>query len=144
MQENIKKYCEKYEQGYSKGMRCINNGPKTAVYADTIGEIDLSKLDQIYEYCHRNGYEKIEIYNDNGKGEFLMYPSFYMLLDSLASGYIETVVLYSVYDISEGTYEFLYHCKLNNIKIELVEFNKDTYYSNEELQVLKYIANYNK
>ena len=83
-----------------------------------------SQLRMIKEYCEKNNYDIVDVYNDAGhSGKDLMRPEMQRLLKDIKSHKIETIVAIKVDRLTRNNYDgfwLLNYCEEHDIKIELI------------------------
>ena len=83
-----------------------------------------SQLRMIKEYCEKNNYDIVDVYNDTGhSGKDLMRPEMQRLLKDIKSHKIETIVAIKVDRLTRNNYDgfwLLNYCEEHDIKIELI------------------------
>ena len=83
-----------------------------------------SQLRMIKEYCEKNNYDIIDVYNDAGhSGKDLMRPEMQRLLKDVKSHKIETIVAIKVDRLTRNNYDgfwLLNYCEEYYVKIELI------------------------
>ena len=83
-----------------------------------------SQLRMIKEYCEKNSYDIIDVYNDAGhSSKDLMRPEMQRLLKDIKSGKIEKLVAIKVDRLTRNNYDgfwLLNYCEEHDVKIELI------------------------
>lgn len=83
-----------------------------------------SQLRMIKEYCEKNNYDIVDVYNDAGhSGKDLMRPEMQRLLKDIKSHKIEVIVAIKVDRLTRNNYDgfwFLNYCEEHDVKIELI------------------------
>ncbi len=83
-----------------------------------------SQLRMIKEYCEKNNYDIVDVYNDAGhSGKDLMRPEMQRLLKDIKSHKIETIVAIKVDRLTRNNYDgfwLLNYCEEHDVKIELI------------------------
>ena len=96
-----------------------------------------SQLRMIKEYCEKNNYDIIDVYNDAGhSGKDLMRPEMQRLLKDIKSHKIETIVAIKVDRLTRNNYDgfwLLNYCEEHDIKIELILEPYDVTTANGEM-----------
>ena len=96
-----------------------------------------SQLRMIKEYCEKNNYDIVDIYNDAGhSGKDLMRPEMQRLLKDIKSHKIETIVAIKVDRLTRNNYDgfwLLNYCEEHDIKIELILEPYDVTTANGEM-----------
>ncbi len=135
MKEKIKNYFEEEEKKYQEEMdNCIISTITPTIYINmNVGEPSF-KLEKAYEYCHKNGYDRITMYSDVGS-----YDLYEDLIDTIADGGVEKLILYSLYDLPDDIYSLLYWCEKSDTKVELITFDEQQEYLLEHRELLKYM-----
>ena len=94
-----------------------------------------SQLRMIKEYCEKNDYLIVDVYNDAGhSGKDLMRPEMQRLLKDIKSKKIDKLVAIKVDRLTRNNYDgfwLLNYCEEHDVKIELI---KDT----ENININKY------
>jgi site-specific DNA recombinase len=82
-----------------------------------------NQIRNLKEYCHKNNYEIIGIYNDAGhSGKDLFRPAMQKMLEDIKSGKIDKLVAIKVDRLTRNGYDgywLLNYCEQYNVKIEL-------------------------
>ncbi len=96
-----------------------------------------SQLRMIKEYCEKNNYDIVDVYNDAGhSGKDLMRPEMQRLLKDIKSHKIEIIVAIKVDRLTRNNYDgfwFLNYCEENDVKIELILEPYDVTTANGEM-----------
>ena len=96
-----------------------------------------SQLRMIKEYCEKNNYDIVDIYNDAGhSGKDLMRPEMQRLLKDIKSHKIEIIVAIKVDRLTRNNYDgfwLLNYCEENDVKIELILEPYDVTTANGEM-----------
>ena len=96
-----------------------------------------SQLRMIKEYCEKNNYDIVDVYNDAGhSGKDLMRPQMQRLLKDIKSHKIETIVAIKVDRLTRNNYDgfwLLNYCEEYGIKIELILEPYDVTTANGEM-----------
>ena len=96
-----------------------------------------SQLRMIKEYCEKNNYDIVDIYNDAGhSGKDLMRPEMQRLLKDIKSHKIETIVAIKVDRLTRNNYDgfwLLNYCEEHDVKIELILEPYDVTTANGEM-----------
>ncbi len=83
-----------------------------------------SQLRMIKEYCEKNSYDIVDVYNDAGhSGKDLMRPEMQRLLKDIKSHKIEKIVAIKVDRLTRNNYDgfwLLNYCEEHDVKIELI------------------------
>lgn len=83
-----------------------------------------SQLRMIKEYCEKNRYDIVDVYNDAGhSGKDLMRPEMQRLLKDIKSHKIEVIVAIKVDRLTRNNYGgfwLLNYCEEHDVKIELI------------------------
>lgn len=82
-----------------------------------------NQIRNLEEYCHKNNYEIIGIYNDAGhSGKNLFRPAMQKMLEDIKNGKIDKLVAIKVDRLTRNGYDgywLLNYCEEHNVKIEL-------------------------
>lgn len=113
---------------------CIISTITPTIYINMNAGEPSFKLEKVYEYCHKNGYDRITMYSDVG-----LYDLYEDLIDTIADGGVEKLILYSLYDLPDDIYSLLYWCEKSDTKVELITFDEQQEYLLEHRELLKYI-----
>ncbi len=96
-----------------------------------------SQLRMIKEYCEKNEYNIVDIYNDAGhSGKDLMRPEMQRLLKDIKSKKIDKLVAIKVDRLTRNNYDgfwLLNYCEENDVKIELILEPYDVSTANGEM-----------
>ena len=96
-----------------------------------------SQLRMLKEYCKKNGYDIVDVYNDAGhSGKDLMRPEMQRLLKDIKSHKIEKLVAIKVDRLTRNNYDgfwLLNYCEENDVKIELILEPYDVSTANGEM-----------
>lgn len=96
-----------------------------------------SQLRMIKEYCEKNNYDIIDVYNDAGhSGKDLMRPEMQRLLKDIKSHKIEVIVAIKVDRLTRNNYDgfwLLNYCEEHDVKIELILEPYDVSTANGEM-----------
>ncbi len=96
-----------------------------------------SQLRMIKEYCEKNNYDIVDIYNDAGhSGKDLMRPEMQRLLKDIKSHRVETIVAIKVDRLTRNNYDgfwLLNYCEEHDVKIELILEPYDVTTANGEM-----------
>lgn len=96
-----------------------------------------SQLRMIKEYCEKNNYDIVDVYNDAGhSGKDLMRPEMQRLLKDIKSHKIEKIVAIKVDRLTRNNYDgfwFLNYCEEYDVKIELILEPYDVSTANGEM-----------
>ena len=96
-----------------------------------------SQLRMIKEYCEKNNYDIVDVYNDAGhSGKDLMRPEMQRLLKDIKSHKIETIVAIKVDRLTRNNYDgfwLLNYCEEHDVKIELILEPYDVTTANGEM-----------
>ena len=96
-----------------------------------------SQLRMIKEYCEKNNYDIVDIYNDAGhSGKDLMRPEMQRLLKDIKSHKIEIIVAIKVDRLTRNNYDgfwLLNYCEEHDVKIELILEPYDVTTANGEM-----------
>ena len=96
-----------------------------------------SQLRMIKEYCEKNDYDIVDVYNDAGhSGKDLMRPEMQRLLKDIKSGKIEKIVAIKVDRLTRNNYDgfwLLNYCEEHDVKIELILEPYDVSTANGEM-----------
>ena len=96
-----------------------------------------SQLRMIKEYCEKNNYDIVDVYNDAGhSGKDLMRPEMQRLLKDIKSHRVETIVAIKVDRLTRNNYDgfwLLNYCEEHDIKIELILEPYDVTTANGEM-----------
>ena len=83
-----------------------------------------SQIRMIKEYCEKNEYLIVDVYNDAGhSGKDLMRPQMYIVLKDIKSKKIDKLVAIKVDRLTRNNYDgfwLLNYCEQNDVKIELI------------------------
>ena len=94
-----------------------------------------SQLRMIKEYCEKNEYDIVEVYNDAGhSGKDLMRPEMQRLLKDIKSKKIDKLVAIKVDRLTRNNYDgfwLLNYCEEHDVKIELILEPYDASTANE-------------
>jgi len=96
-----------------------------------------SQLRMIKEYCEKNEYDIVDVYNDAGhSGKDLMRPEMQRLLKDIKSKKIDKLVAIKVDRLTRNNYDgfwLLNYCEENDVKIELILEPYDVSTANGEM-----------
>ena len=96
-----------------------------------------SQLRMIKEYCEKNDYDIVDVYNDAGhSGKDLMRPEMQRLLKDIKSHKIEIIVAIKVDRLTRNNYDgfwLLNYCEEHDVKIELILEPYDVSTANGEM-----------
>jgi len=96
-----------------------------------------SQLRMIKEYCEKNNYDIVDVYNDAGhSGKDLMRPEMQRLLKDIKSHKIEVIVAIKVDRLTRNNYDgfwLLNYCEEHDVKIELILEPYDVSTANGEM-----------
>ena len=96
-----------------------------------------SQLRMIKEYCEKNNYDIVDVYNDAGhSGKDLMRPEMQRLLKDIKSHKIEIIVAIKVDRLTRNNYDgfwLLNYCEEYDVKIELILEPYDVTTANGEM-----------
>lgn len=96
-----------------------------------------SQLRMIKEYCEKNSYNIVDVYNDAGhSGKDLMRPEMQRLLKDIKSHKIEVIVAIKVDRLTRNNYDgfwLLNYCEEHDVKIELILEPYDVSTANGEM-----------
>lgn len=96
-----------------------------------------SQLRMIKEYCEKNRYDIVDVYNDAGhSGKDLMRPEMQRLLKDIKSHKIEVIVAIKVDRLTRNNYDgfwLLNYCEEHDVKIELILEPYDVSTANGEM-----------
>ena len=96
-----------------------------------------SQLRMLKEYCKKNGYDIVDVYNDAGhSGKDLMRTEMQRLLKDIKSHKIEKLVAIKVDRLTRNNYDgfwLLNYCEQNDVKIELILEPYDVSTANGEM-----------
>ena len=96
-----------------------------------------SQLRMIKEYCEKNEYDIVDVYNDAGhSGKDLMRPEMQRLLKDIKSKKIDKLVAIKVDRLTRNNYDgfwLLNYCKEHDVKIELILEPYDVSTANGEM-----------
>ena len=96
-----------------------------------------SQLRMIKEYCEKNEYDIVDIYNDAGhSGKDLMRPEMQRLLKDIKSKKIDKLVAIKVDRLTRNNYDgfwLLNYCEEHDVKIELILEPYDVSTANGEM-----------
>ena len=96
-----------------------------------------SQLRMIKEYCEKNDYDIVDVYNDAGhSGKDLMRPEMQRLLKDIKSKKIDKLVAIKVDRLTRNNYDgfwLLNYCEEHDIKIELILEPYDVSTANGEM-----------
>jgi len=96
-----------------------------------------SQLRMIKEYCEKNDYSIVEVYNDAGhSGKDLMRPAMQKLLGDIKSKKIDKLVAIKVDRLTRNNYDgfwLLNYCEEHDVKIELILEPYDVSTANGEM-----------
>ena len=96
-----------------------------------------SQLRMIKEYCEKNNYDIVDVYNDAGhSGKDLMRPEMQRLLKDIKSHKMEKIVAIKVDRLTRNNYDgfwLLNYCEEHDVKIELILEPYDVSTANGEM-----------
>ena len=96
-----------------------------------------SQLRMIKEYCEKNDYDIVDVYNDAGhSGKDLMRPEMQRLLKDIKSKKIDKLIAIKVDRLTRNNYDgfwLLNYCEEHDIKIELILEPYDVSTANGEM-----------
>ena len=96
-----------------------------------------SQLRMIKEYCEKNSYDIVDVYNDAGhSGKDLMRPEMQRLLKDIKTHKIEKIVAIKVDRLTRNNYDgfwLLNYCEEHDVKIELILEPYDVSTANGEM-----------
>jgi site-specific DNA recombinase len=96
-----------------------------------------SQLRMIKEYCEKNEYDIVDVYNDAGhSGKDLMRPEMQRLLKDIKSKKIDKLVAIKVDRLTRNNYDgfwLLNYCEEHDVKIELILEPYDVSTANGEM-----------
>ncbi len=96
-----------------------------------------SQLRMIKEYCEKNSYDIVDVYNDAGhSGKDLMRPEMQRLLKDIKSHKIEKIIAIKVDRLTRNNYDgfwLLNYCEEHDVKIELILEPYDVSTANGEM-----------
>ncbi len=96
-----------------------------------------SQLRMIKEYCEKNNYDIVDVYNDAGhSGKDLMRPEMQRLLKDIKSHKIEKIIAIKVDRLTRNNYDgfwLLNYCEEHDVKIELILEPYDVSTANGEM-----------
>ena len=96
-----------------------------------------SQLRMIKEYCEKNEYDSVDVYNDAGhSGKDLMRPEMQRLLKDIKSKKIDKLVAIKVDRLTRNNYDgfwLLNYCEEHDVKIELILEPYDVSTANGEM-----------
>ena len=96
-----------------------------------------SQLRMIKEYCEKNGYSIVDVYNDAGhSGKDLMRPEMQRLLKDIKAKKIDKLVAIKVDRLTRNNYDgfwLLNYCEEHDVKIELILEPYDVSTANGEM-----------
>lgn len=96
-----------------------------------------SQLRMIKEYCEKNNYDIVDVYNDAGhSGKDLMRPEMQRLLKDIKSHKIEKIVAIKVDRLTRNNYDgfwLLNYCEEHDVKIKLILEPYDVSTANGEM-----------
>lgn len=96
-----------------------------------------SQLRMIKEYCEKNEYDIIDVYNDAGhSGKDLMRPEMQRLLKDIKSKKIDKLIAIKVDRLTRNNYDgfwLLNYCEEHDVKIELILESYDVSTANGEM-----------
>ena len=96
-----------------------------------------SQLRMIKEYCEKNDYDIVDVYNDAGhSGKDLMRPEMQRLLKDIKSKKIDKLVAIKVDRLTRNNYDgfwLLNYCEEHDVKIELILEPYDVSTANGEM-----------
>ncbi len=100
-----------------------------------------SQLRMIKEYCEKNDYDIVDVYNDAGhSGKDLMRPEMQRLLKDIKVHKIETIVAIKVDRLTRNNYDgfwLLNYCEEHDVKIELILEPYDVSTANGEMNSIE-------
>ena len=96
-----------------------------------------SQLRMIKDYCEKNNYDIVDIYNDAGySGKDLMRPEMQRLLNDIKSKKLDKLIAIKVDRLTRNNYDgfwLLNYCEEHNVKIELILEPYDVSTANGEM-----------
>ena len=96
-----------------------------------------SQLRMIKEYCEKNDYDIVDVYNDAGhSGKDLMRPEMQRLLKDIKSKKIDKLIAIKVDRLTRNNYDgfwLLNYCEEHDVKIELILEPYDVSTANGEM-----------
>ena len=96
-----------------------------------------SQLRMIKEYCEKNKYDIVDVYNDAGhSGKDLMRPEMQRLLKDIKAGKIDKLIAIKVDRLTRNNYDgfwLLNYCEEHDVKIELILEPYDVSTANGEM-----------
>ena len=96
-----------------------------------------SQLRMIKEYCEKNNYDIIDIYNDAGySGKNLIRPDMQRLIKDIAAKKLDKLIAIKVDRLTRNNLDgfwLLNYCEQNNVKIELILEPYDVSTANGEM-----------
>lgn len=96
-----------------------------------------SQLRMIKEYCEKNDYDIVYVYNDAGhSGKDLMRPEIQWLLKDIRSKKTDKLIAFKVDRLTRNNYDgflLLNYCEEHDVKIELILEPYDVSTSNGEM-----------
>ena len=96
-----------------------------------------SQLRMIKEYCEKNDYSIIDVYNDAGhSGKDLMRPEMQRLLADIKSKKIDKLIAIKVDRLTRNNYDgfwLLNYCEEHDVKIEFILEPYDVSTANDEM-----------
>lgn len=96
-----------------------------------------SQLRMIKEYCEKNNYDIVDVYNDAGhSGKDLMRPEMQRLLKDIKSHKIDKLIAIKVDRLTRNNYDgfwLLNYCEQHDVKIELILEPYDVSTANGEM-----------
>ena len=99
-----------------------------------------SQLRMIKEYCEKNDYDIVDVYNDAGhSGKDLMRPEMQRLLKDIKSKKIDKLIAIKVDRLTRNNYDgfwLLNYCEEHDVKIELIlEFLEKQYHTYSDVEI---------
>lgn len=96
-----------------------------------------SQLRMIKEYCEKNDYDIVDVYNDAGhSGKDLMRPEMQRLLKDIKSKKIDKLIAIKVDRLTRNNYDgfwLLNYCEEHDVEIELILEPYDVSTANDEM-----------
>ena len=96
-----------------------------------------SQLRMIKEYCEKNNYDIIDVYNDAGhSGKDLMRPEMQRMLKDIKSHKLDKIIAIKVDRLTRNNYDgfwLLNYCEQHDVKIELILEPYDVSTANGEM-----------
>ncbi len=111
----------------------------TAVYVNNSCN-ESTKLTRLYNYCKSCDFNNLKVYIERDD-ENVAYQA---LMSSLTTGYIKRFVIVSINELpSEASlYKLMHYAQIEGVKLEILDIEDSGCFSQEQLDFLKYLTNY--